>query len=114
MSSDWLARNNKRLFGPLWLSGELVLVWCWFRRSRGHGDVRMIPLVIPPTTTNRVPDQVTSLSGRLVPDAVGDHVVPSCDVTMAPPSPTATYPAPDEATPLSALAVPDVRGVQVM
>jgi len=25
----WLARNNKRVFGTLFLAGEAVLVWCW-------------------------------------------------------------------------------------
>src|SRR5438093_13733440 len=50
-------------------------------------DVRMIPLVIPPTATNRVPNQVTSLSVRLVPDVAADHVVPLGEVTTAPPSP---------------------------
>jgi hypothetical protein len=29
----WLARNNKRLFGTLWVAGELVLLWRW-RRGR--------------------------------------------------------------------------------
>jgi hypothetical protein len=29
----WLARNNKRLFGTLWIAGEVAFVWCW-RRSR--------------------------------------------------------------------------------
>jgi hypothetical protein len=28
----WLARNNKRIFGALWVAGELVLLWCWRRR----------------------------------------------------------------------------------
>ena len=27
----WLARNNKRVFGTLFLAGEAVLVWCWLR-----------------------------------------------------------------------------------
>jgi hypothetical protein len=27
----WLARNNKWLFGSLWVAGELVLAWCWLR-----------------------------------------------------------------------------------
>ena len=30
----WLARNNKRVFGALWVAGELVLVWCWLRPTR--------------------------------------------------------------------------------
>jgi hypothetical protein len=34
----WLARNNKRVFGGLWVAGELVLGWCAFvRRSAGPG-----------------------------------------------------------------------------
>jgi hypothetical protein len=27
----WLARNNKRIFGALFVAGEVVLLWCWFR-----------------------------------------------------------------------------------
>lgn len=27
----WLARNNKRIFGMLFVAGEVVLVWCWAR-----------------------------------------------------------------------------------
>jgi hypothetical protein len=27
----WLARNNKRVFGTLFLAGEIVLVWCCLR-----------------------------------------------------------------------------------
>ena len=27
----WLARNNKRVFGALFLAGVVVLVWCWLR-----------------------------------------------------------------------------------
>lgn len=28
----WLARYNKQIFGPLFLAGELVLLWVWRRR----------------------------------------------------------------------------------
>jgi hypothetical protein len=34
----WLARNNKRLFGALWIAGELVLGWCWRRRIWRSAD----------------------------------------------------------------------------
>ena len=27
----WLARNNKRIFGALFVAGEVLLVWCWLR-----------------------------------------------------------------------------------
>jgi len=27
----WLARNNKRIFGALFVAGEAMLVWCWLR-----------------------------------------------------------------------------------
>jgi len=27
----WLARNNKRIFGALFVAGEVMLVWCWLR-----------------------------------------------------------------------------------
>jgi len=30
----WLARNNKRVFGTLWIAGEVVLVGCWYARRR--------------------------------------------------------------------------------
>ena len=29
----WLARNNKKVFGSLFVAGELVLVWRWRRRG---------------------------------------------------------------------------------
>lgn len=29
----WLARNNKRLFGGLFLIGEIVVLVCWFARG---------------------------------------------------------------------------------
>jgi len=29
----WLARHNKRIFGALFLAGEIVLLWRWFRRG---------------------------------------------------------------------------------
>jgi len=29
----WLARYNKQVFGTLFLLGELVLAWAWWRRS---------------------------------------------------------------------------------
>jgi hypothetical protein len=28
----WLARHNKRIFGFLFVAGELVLIWQWIRR----------------------------------------------------------------------------------
>jgi hypothetical protein len=34
----WLARNNKRIFGTLWVLGELVLVGCWARTRSGRSD----------------------------------------------------------------------------
>ena len=36
----WLARNNKLLFGSLFVVGEAVLAGCWLRSSRpeGRGD----------------------------------------------------------------------------
>jgi hypothetical protein len=36
----WLARNNKLLFGSLFVVGETVLAGCWLRSSRpeGRGD----------------------------------------------------------------------------
>jgi hypothetical protein len=34
----WLARNNKRLFGALWIAGELVLGWCWRRWIRRSAE----------------------------------------------------------------------------
>jgi hypothetical protein len=30
----WLARNNQRIFGSLFVVGELVLLWRWARRPR--------------------------------------------------------------------------------
>jgi hypothetical protein len=27
----WLARNNKRIFGALFVAGEVLLFWCWLR-----------------------------------------------------------------------------------
>jgi hypothetical protein len=27
----WLARNDKRIFGALFMAGEVLLVWCWLR-----------------------------------------------------------------------------------
>ncbi len=27
----WLARNNKQVFGPLFVAGGLVALWCWLR-----------------------------------------------------------------------------------
>jgi hypothetical protein len=27
----WLAQNNKRVFGALFVAGEAVLIWCWLR-----------------------------------------------------------------------------------
>ena len=27
----WLARKNKRIFGALFVAGEVLLVWCWLR-----------------------------------------------------------------------------------
>jgi hypothetical protein len=27
----WLARNNKLVFGALFVAGEAVLAWCWLR-----------------------------------------------------------------------------------
>ena len=27
----WLARNNKRIFGALFVAGEVLLLWCWLR-----------------------------------------------------------------------------------
>ena len=29
---EWLARNNKRIFGTLFVAGEVVLGWRWFSR----------------------------------------------------------------------------------
>jgi hypothetical protein len=27
----WLARNNKTIFGSLFLIGELAVLWCWLK-----------------------------------------------------------------------------------
>jgi hypothetical protein len=29
----WLARHNKRIFGFLFVAGEVVLLWQWMRRA---------------------------------------------------------------------------------
>ena len=34
----WLARYNKQIFGPLFVAGELVLLWVWRRRRSSHRD----------------------------------------------------------------------------
>ena len=36
----WLARYNKQIFGPLFVAGELVLLWVWRRRRSSQGAVR--------------------------------------------------------------------------
>lgn len=36
----WLARYNKQIFGPLFLAGQVVLMWVWRRRRRPHRVVR--------------------------------------------------------------------------
>ena len=30
---NWLARYNKQIFGTLFLAGELVVLWSWFRST---------------------------------------------------------------------------------
>jgi hypothetical protein len=30
---SWLAQHNKVVFGLLFVAGELVVVWCWFRQK---------------------------------------------------------------------------------
>jgi hypothetical protein len=34
----WLARNNKRIFGTLWVLGEVVLLGCWARARSVRRD----------------------------------------------------------------------------
>ena len=35
----WLARNNKAIFGTVFLAGEVVLVWCWRRRRTAPSTI---------------------------------------------------------------------------